>query len=110
MNGWIGVDFDGTLAEYHGWKDYSAGPPIMPMVERVQEWLAAGREVRILTARVCSIHPPEDKAQSVAVIDAFCLEQFGQTLPITAEKDFKMEVLWDDRAVHVEINTGRILG
>jgi len=52
MSGWIGVDFDCTLAEYHGWNGGELGPPIPAMVERVKAWLAEGREVRIFTARV----------------------------------------------------------
>ena len=51
MRGWIGVDLDGTLAEYHGWNG-SIGKPIAPMVDRVKRWLAEGVEVRIMTARV----------------------------------------------------------
>src|SRR5690349_18780615 len=54
MSGWIGVDLDGTLAEYHGWKGVEhIGPPIPEMVARVKQWLAEGRDVRIFTAR-CS--------------------------------------------------------
>jgi hypothetical protein len=60
-NGWIGVDLDGTLAHYEGWKGQEhIGEPIAPMVERVKGWLAEGREVRIFTARVYC--PPEPMA------------------------------------------------
>ena len=39
--GWIGVDLDGTLAEYLGWQGMGhIGEPIAPMVERVKAWLA----------------------------------------------------------------------
>jgi hypothetical protein len=49
---WIGVDLDGTLAEYTVWKGpHHIGPPILVMLERVKRWLAAGVEVRIFTAR-----------------------------------------------------------
>ena len=34
---WIGVDLDGTLAEYHDWIGiHHIGRPITPMIERVQ--------------------------------------------------------------------------
>ncbi|HEV7674386.1 MAG TPA: hypothetical protein VGQ12_07640 [Candidatus Angelobacter sp.] len=57
-NGWIGVDLDGTLAHYAGWKGPEhIGEPIMPMVERVKGWLAEGKTVKIFTARVYC--PPE---------------------------------------------------
>lgn len=50
--GWIGVDLDGTLAHYDGWKGPEhIGAPIPAMVERVKAWLAEGKEVRISTAR-----------------------------------------------------------
>ncbi|MEI8285241.1 MAG: hypothetical protein WCG52_09650, partial [bacterium] len=48
--GWIGVDLDGTLAEFIGDMSF-IGEPIMPMLNRVKTWLANGREVRIFTAR-----------------------------------------------------------
>ena len=60
-SGWIGVDFDGTLAEYHGYigpKRY--GDPIPAMMERVKEWLAAGVKVKIVTARAAD--PDEARA------------------------------------------------
>ena len=51
--GWIGVDLDGTLAEYNGWQGpANIGAPIPAMVERVKAWLEEGRDVRIFTARV----------------------------------------------------------
>ena len=40
MNGWIGVDLDGTLAHYEGWQgETHIGAPISAMVERVKRWL-----------------------------------------------------------------------
>lgn len=52
-SGWIGVDLDGTIAEYHGWVSPThIGAPIPKMVERVKVWLSEGKEVRIFTARV----------------------------------------------------------
>lgn len=54
---WIAVDFDGTLA--HGHDIYKPGAPIALMVDRVKTWLAAGREVRIFTARVGTVTEDE---------------------------------------------------
>lgn len=57
--GWIGVDLDGTLAVYNGWvAPTHIGEPVVPMLERVKAWLAEGREVRIMTARVYPIVQP----------------------------------------------------
>lgn len=105
--GWIGVDLDGTLAEYYSWISPShIGPPIPEMVQRVLKWKADGEEVRIFTARVAN---PEEEAEARAAIDAWCLEHLGFTMPVTCIKDSKMEVLWDDRCVRVEAHTGRHL-
>lgn len=109
--GWIGVDLDGTLVEYHGWVDAdNLGKPIMPMVNRIRAWIAEGEDVRIFTARVWfdplnpeTIESAETARQ--AIID-FCLEHFDTILPVTHEKDYHMKQLWDDRAVGVEPNTG----
>lgn len=43
QQGWIGVDLDGTLAHYDGWKGADhIGEPIPAMVERVKQWLSEG--------------------------------------------------------------------
>lgn len=117
MSGWIGVDLDGTLAEYGKWQgETHIGPPIPVMVDRVKRWLAAGYEVRILTARASTIPalPEENREYSqpaaVAAIEAWCLEHIGRVLPVTCQKDYLMLELWDDRAVQVVPNTGLPVG
>ena len=109
-SGWIGVDLDGTLAYYEGWKSPDhIGEPIMPMVERVKKWLAAGKEVRIFTARMRGHGMPLIGGGTEDVktpIEQWCLKHLGQVLPITNIKDFGMIELWDDRCVQVEANTG----
>jgi len=108
MGVWIGVDFDGTLVEYHSYNGIGTiGKSIMPMVRRVKRWLDRGIEVRIVTARVN--HIPSVVKREVAGIEKWCLETFGIILPITCSKDFEMIELWDDRAVPISTNTGRIL-
>lgn len=104
--GWIGVDLDGTLAEYHGWKGLDhIGEPIPAMVARVREWLREGRTVKIMTARVS-----RDAGTSVSLakgyITSWCYTYLGQALEVVCEKDFSMLELWDDRAVQVILNTG----
>lgn len=106
MGGWVGVDLDGTLAHYEGWNG-GIGRPIMPMVERVKQWLAEGREVRICTARVSQAE--EGWVDQERQIKAWCKEHIGVELAVTCSKDFAMVELWDDRAVTVEMNTGRRL-
>lgn len=119
MAKWIGVDFDGTLAHYDSWQGTKLGEPIPAMVNRVKKWLAEGKEVRIMTARVSSRNQVvrlengeemwESRAHELAIQD-WCEKHLGCRLKVTAEKDFQMVELWDDRAVAVEKNTGRIIG
>ena len=105
MNGWIGVDLDGTLAEYKQWQGASnIGKPIPLMLKRVKQWMAEGKDVKIFTARVSSNNPV--KEESIMAIHKWCIEHIGQTLPVTAEKDYGMIELWDDRCVQVIPNTG----
>ena len=104
MSGWIGVDLDGTLAHYGGWQGPDhIGAPIAPMVERVKDWLAAGKDVRIFTARVAF----DEAGEARTAIQAWCLRHIGTELPITNVKDYGMVELWDDRAVQIITNTGR---
>lgn len=105
MSGWIGVDLDGTIAHYEGWNGGKIGRPIPLMAERVKRWLAEGREVRIFTARVG--FPGEECDYERSKVQDWTEEHFGVRLAVTATKDFGMVELWDDRAVQVEINTGR---
>lgn len=115
-SGWIGVDLDGTLAEYEGWQgEDHIGAPIPAMVARVKAWLEIGQEVRIVTARC--FHPQMiengfhvstmSRWEALSVIKAWCIEHIGVELPIQCWKDYGMIELWDDRAVQVEPNTGR---
>lgn len=103
---WIGVDLDGTLAVYTGWKDaWHVGAPIPRMVARVKQWLTEGKRVKIMTARA-SITDGEIYAENILAINAWCREHIGVELEITCVKDLAMVQLWDDRAVSVIKNTG----
>lgn len=122
--GWIGVDLDGTLARYDGWRpDGSIGPPVPTMLARVKQKLAEGWDVRIVTARVAPMgalasmeealndgggdqHKPQ--AQRM-MIEAWCREHVGQVLRVQCYKDCQMIELWDDRARQVIPNTGVFL-
>lgn len=99
--GWIGVDFDGTLAHT------VTGEPIPKMLERVKDWLAKGVEVRIVTARASSNNDPDK--YPISEVYEFCHRHLGTTnIPVTCEKDTDMMELWDDRAISVERNTGEV--
>ena len=124
--GWIGVDLDGTLAEYHGWVGPTTiGAPVPKMAERVKRWIEQEREVRIFTARVWPLTGvilddvplplyadphirSSEAAEAANAIRVWCLLHIGRTLPITCVKDMAMIALWDDRAVRVVQNTGEV--
>lgn len=117
MSGWIGVDLDGTLAHYDGWKgEKYIGEPVPAMVERVKKWLADGVKVKIFTARVCITGGFSEVSQKQANVDfaaeqtklikAWCLENIGKELEVTCVKDFACIEIWDDRAVQVILNKG----
>lgn len=105
--GWIGVDFDGTLCQ-----DNTAERerPVAAMLARVKAWRAQGIEVRIVTARA-SKHGQNgaERELQLAFLRSWMREYIGEELPLTAEKDYAMKELWDDRAVTVEKDTGRAL-
>lgn len=105
MNGWIGVDLDGTLAHYEG-GTHGIGKPVPLMARRVLKWLSQGIDVRIVTARVSVADADEVKRQRL-LIGAWCIKHLGRSLPVTNCKDYAMVELWDDRAVQVIPNTGR---
>jgi len=103
--GWIGVDFDGTLAHYT-WGDFKKGvlgEPILPMLERVKRWLRRGETVKIVTARA------SDPVQRAAIRD-WCALWTGHTLEVTDRKDSRMICLYDDRCRQVIPNTGDLVG
>lgn len=102
--GTIAVDLDGTLAYYEGYKGPTViGDPIPSMLSDVKNWLSEGRKVVVFTARAMdkrNIHPIE-----------LWLESHGiGGLKITNIKTPDITIIYDDRAVQVERNTGRILG
>lgn len=107
MNGWIGVDLDGTLAKYEHWQGGDhIGDPIPAMVRRVQRWLVQGVEVRVVTARVSG---PDERVVS-AIVGDWCERHIGRRLAVTCRKDYQMIELWDDRAIQVVTNTGQRVG
>lgn len=113
QKGWIGVDLDGTLAEYEGWQGIEKiGAPIPLMLDRVKAWVAAGQEVRIMTARAFRLllpsHDPEYKegADAVRHIHTWLVANGLPKLKVTCVKDFSMIQLWDDRCVQIIPNTG----
>lgn len=100
---WVGVDFDGTLAKHGGWGPITNDTaPILPIFEMVQSLLKQGVKVKIMTARACC--PIKS-----AAIEQWCLHHLGTKLEVTNKKDGYMVALYDDLAVAVERDTGKLL-
>lgn len=98
---WIGVDLDGTLAVNDGTQNGEIGEPIIPMMTLVKEWINEGTQVRIFTARAV------DSAGIRKVED--WLRQYGLGgLKVTNKKDPDMALLYDDKAIRVQRNTGNL--
>jgi len=117
-NEWIGIDLDGTLADYSsGWRAWNdIGPPLQPMLDRVKEMLAANKRVKIFTARVCfdtdvcrATGQGFSREDMAKVIQDWCEKHGLPRLEVTNIKDIYMRELWDDRAVQMVPNTGRTL-
>ncbi|WP_372395256.1 hypothetical protein ABMY26_06505 (plasmid) [Azospirillum sp. HJ39] len=110
--GWIGVDLDGTLARYDGWRgELHIGGPVPAMVDRVKAWLDEGADVRIFTARLTE--GPQNRDGTLhdisavrEAIEQWCVAHIGRALPVTNVKDYGMVALYDDRAVQIIQNTG----
>ena len=103
--GWIGVDLDGTLAHYDGWKGRhnNIGDPVPKMMGRVKRWLRDGIEVRIFTARA-------GEKDQVTPVERWLKRHGLPALQITNVKDHACREIWDDRAVQVHKNTGERVG
>ena len=109
MKPWIGVDLDGTLAEYRGFEGHeNIGKPVPAMLELVRGWLAEDIKVKIFTARVSGNTADAERARYY--VKKWLEKECGITdMEVTCIKDYYMVELYDDRAVQVEFNTGKIL-
>jgi hypothetical protein len=110
----VGVDLDRTLAVFkeEDWEQYSPekiGKPILEMVDRVNAHIEKGDEIVILTARVHPSKGEQEASLARKAIQEWCLNVFGEIFEVTCMKHPKMHTIYDDRAVTVEPNTGRIL-
>jgi len=106
---WEGVDLDGTLAVgCHPYTPGVIGDPVTIWVDRVNEWLLQGVEVRIFTGRASTIGKSQKQHRAdIYAIKRFCRTHFGKELPITCKKDCLLHRIWDNQARQVETDTGR---
>ncbi len=119
--GWIGVDLDGTLAVVcDGMAATEIGAPVAPMVALVKQWIAAGEEVRIFTARVDggkeadlagynNGHEYADVERIREAIQDWSELHIGHRLAVTNEKTCATKAIFDDKAFNVLKNLGLIV-
>lgn len=98
---WIGVDLDATLAMHNEGDDVnSIGAPVPGMVMKVRRAQAAGKKVKIFTARAV------DKKQ-IPMIQAWARKAGLGDMEVTNEKDPGCEEIWDNAARRVVSNKGK---
>ena len=112
---WIGFDLDGTLAKYDGWKGIEhIGAPVTSMVLVAKLLHKLGKKIKILTARVAprdgNDEGDADASKAKAYVQKWCAKHLGFVPEVTYVKDASMVALFDDRAVAVEQNKGKVLG
>ena len=110
---WIGFDFDGVLVEHQkgNASNCLVGKSILSMCDRVREILREGRRVKIFTSRAATTGWPEEvRMKNLQVIEEWSRKEFGFALEITAIKDRYLDFFYDDRALAVEKNTGKLVG
>jgi 16S rRNA C967 or C1407 C5-methylase (RsmB/RsmF family) len=103
------VDLDRTLAHFDVWEGPThIGEPIPEMLKKVKTWLANGDKITIFTARIS----PDSRYTKLADVEAatkavkkWCVKHLGQELGVTCQKTM-FDVLLDDRAEHIDANTG----
>lgn len=100
----IAFDLDGTLAKYTKWNGSDdIGEPIEPMVNKLKKFIKQGIAVKIFTARA-------SKESNIPPIKQWLKQHIGRDdIPITNLKTHDIEKFYDDRAVTVEKNTGKVL-
>ena len=103
-NSWIGIDLDGTLAHYDGFQgEEIIGEPVPRMMNHLKKFLENKDTVKIFTARAGTI-------KGTAAVKKWLKKNGLPDIEVTNVKDYQMKRLYDDRAIRVEQNTGRLLG
>lgn len=99
-SGYIAFDLDGTLVRTDGWVE-AIGRPIPEVFNLMKEYREAGYPVRVLTAR-------GGDPEQVALVKEWLRENGMDDVQVQNFKDYGMLALYDDRAINVGCNTGKI--
>lgn len=100
----IAVDLDGTLAFHLSGKfnPKVIGKPITAMIKRVREWISKGEIVKIFTARASD-------PKNIPPVKRWLKRHGLGKLQVTNQKTPDIKQIWDDRAVSVQENTGKVI-
>lgn len=80
------------------------------MCELAKDLISKGINVKVFTARVARDQSEKDLERAHDAIARWTKLHLGRALEATAEKDWNMIEYYDDRAIQVEYNTGKIIG
>ena len=104
----IAMDLDGTLASYEGWRGIDhIGDPIPKMVDILMKHIEIGDNVTIFTSRVAG-NDREESNDSRHNISKWLRKNNLPQLEITATKEKKFRLFYDDRGCSVLKNMGLI--
>ncbi|TSJ91513.1 hypothetical protein [Chitinimonas sp. BJB300] len=100
MSKWIGVELDGTLAEFNKQYPEEIGEPLGYMVSLVKGWLKDHQTVKVLTPRAST-------SSGMSKVKAWLGDNDLNGVEVIAS-DPDMVTLWSSRAVRVEFNSGKL--
>lgn len=102
----VACDLDGTLAIYKGERDHMfIGEPIKCMVDAIKVIRECNGEVWIFTARLSD---PQTHDVAKKVIEDWLKKHDIQVDGITCVKQKFFSEIWDDRAIQIITNTGKV--
>jgi hypothetical protein len=101
---WIGFDFDSTLAMYHDHPE-KLGKPISGVIKIAKSYIKRGITCKVFTARA-----KDASSAQIKRIQDWTQKYLGKRLAVINEKDPFMIALYDDKAIQVEPNSGKVLG
>lgn len=117
--GWVGFDLDGTLIKHCTQEEvvrYILGEPIAEVVQLMHKEKANGYELKIFTARVSMGCNPLEHTMARRIfvikqtkaIQEWSKIKFGEIYDVTCQKDFNCIRIYDDRAMRVICDTGKL--
>ena len=105
----IAIDLDGTLALYDGWEGSDKiGDPVPAMVDIMLHHIRNGEECVIFTARVSGDDKEEAEMAEYHIRNWLAKNDLPQ-LKITCIKEKAFRIFYDDRAIRIAHNEGKMI-